>query len=107
MTLEELVNECERVRYAGRELVQFVVPCKTGRHARVRLFGKMGGPLSEEIACVTERGTVAWWSVNKVLAWLETNAYLLPEAAHQRMKRCAARRIQLAAPRGRRHTEGA
>ena len=70
MTVPELVAECERRRDA-EQTVQLVVPgARLGRTDRVRLFGKLGGPLSIGVACETERGVVAWWDPAKVLAWL-------------------------------------
>ena len=70
MKIDELRAACALA--LGRDQqVQLVVPCTSGRHTRVRLFGRRGGPLSEEIACVTERGTVAWWDPTKVLRCLE------------------------------------
>lgn len=68
MTPGELWELC--ADHASRGLdVQLVVP-QTPRGRRVRLFGR-AGPLSREVACVTERGTVAWWDPAKVRAWLE------------------------------------
>jgi hypothetical protein len=62
--LEDLEDLCDRAEAGNRDTVQLVVPyVPTGE--RVRLLGTLG-PYCEEIACVTDRGTVAWWSVAKV-----------------------------------------
>lgn len=62
--LDDLEDLCDRAEAANRDTVQLVVPyVPTGE--RVRLLGTLG-PYCEEIACVTDRGTVAWWKVAKV-----------------------------------------
>lgn len=69
MTLEELEQACDDAEARGRDEVQLVVPrMATGNN--IRLAGRYG-PLSNEIGCVTEHnGTVAWWDIKKVRAFV-------------------------------------
>lgn len=60
MTVDELREACADARARGRVDVQLVLPGRQPRGERVQLVPGVRG----EIACVTERGCVAWFKVD-------------------------------------------
>jgi hypothetical protein len=107
--LDDLERLCDDADAAGRDTIQLVVPAiPTGE--RIRLLGTLG-PLCEEIACVTDKGTVAWWKVAKIRALVARARKSLGEApspdgarassASARCKGCDAAIVWVKTPGGR------